>query len=156
MPKKIPTVYSLLKLSLICKGSLKDIFLMQAPNTFTSIAFLLKGLLEDDFCPKREQIKKRRWWEIRNRGILPRREVRKVFKILGEGDLREMTVLQMQISLDQCDTGNRHVEGCPPRALCGDAIFNLIKSLEHLLQTKWVSQEWGRPTLQKTEHQTPD
>ena len=67
MPKKIPTVYSILKLSITCQGSLKDIFLMQAPSTFTSIAFLLKGLLEYDFCFKREQIKKKRWLEIHNR-----------------------------------------------------------------------------------------
>ena len=67
MPKKMPTVYSILKLSITCQGSLKDIFLTQDPNTFTSIEFLLKGLLKDDFCLKREQTKKRRWWEIHNR-----------------------------------------------------------------------------------------
>ena len=27
--------------------------------------------------------------------ILPRREVRNIFKIVGDGDLKEMTVLQM-------------------------------------------------------------
>lgn len=155
MPKKIPTVYSILKLSITCQGSLKDIFLMQAPNTFTPIEFLLKGLLEDDFCLKREQTKKRRWWEIHNRKDTTQERSEK--SLQNSGGWRSQG--------DDCTPDvdipgpmwhrKQTWWGLSPHVLCGDAIFNLIKLLEDMLQTKWVNQESWK-AYQKTENQTLD